>query len=65
MTRHIAISLYLNENDLEAFQSLLDMRDSVARAVAPTDDREQARIVDVLADISEEVAQYLARSTVL
>lgn len=57
MTRHITISLDLNENDYDAFQCLLNKKSVVAQVLAPADYREQARIIDVLDNISDGVTR--------
>lgn len=61
MTRHITISLDLNENDYDALQRLLNKKSTVAQALAPADYREQARIIDVLNSISGEVSKMLVQ----
>lgn len=61
LTRNFKISLDLNENDLEAIQTVLAKKTAVAKVVAPADCRLQARIVDVLDDISLELAQVLVQ----
>lgn len=62
MTRHLSFNLDLNENDLDALQSILKNPRKCAAAVAPNDVREQARIVDVLAEIAGAVAVAMGQS---
>ncbi|WP_312246351.1 hypothetical protein [Stutzerimonas nitrititolerans] len=52
MTRRLVLSLDLNENDLDALHALLDNPAVVAKAVASLDQREQVRIIDVLAQMA-------------
>lgn len=52
MTRRLVLTLDLNENDLDALHSLLNNPTAVAKAVAPLDHREQARIIDVLTEMA-------------
>jgi hypothetical protein len=59
MTRKITLNLDLNENDLDALQALLSSPAAVAKAIAPSDPREQIRIIDVLAEMAGGVAKAL------
>ncbi len=59
MTRRITLNLDLNENDLDALQAVLSNPASVAKAIAPSDPREQIRIVDVLAEMAEALPRRL------
>jgi hypothetical protein len=52
MTRRLVLSLDLNENDLDALHALLDNPAVVAKAVASLDQREQVRIIDVIAQMA-------------
>lgn len=52
MTLRLVLNLDLNENDLDALHSLSNYPTAVAKAVAPLDHREQARIIDVLTEIA-------------
>lgn len=63
MTMRLTLNLDLNANDLEALCSLVDYPKAVAAAAAPHDPREQARIVDVLAEIKSQIiiTNYEAR----
>lgn len=56
MTTRIAFSLDLNENDRDALRTLLDHPEAVAKAAAPSDAREQARIIDLLAEIKAQLS---------
>jgi hypothetical protein len=62
MTRKITLNLDLNENDLDALQAVLSSPAAVARAIAPSDPREQIRIVDVLAEMAGGVAKALGHA---
>jgi hypothetical protein len=62
MTRKITLNLDLNENDLDALQAVLSSPAAVAKAIAPSDPREQIRIVDVLAEMAGGVAEALAHA---
>jgi hypothetical protein len=62
MTRKITLNLDLNENDLDALQAVLSSPAAVARAIAPSDPREQIRIVDVLAEMAGGVAEALGHA---
>lgn len=62
MTRRITLNLDLNENDLEALMAVLASPAAVAKAVAPSDPREQIRIVDVLAEMAGGVAEALGHA---
>lgn len=62
MTRKITLNLDLNENDLDALQAVLSRPAAVAKAIAPSDPREQVRIVDVLAEMAGEVAKALGHA---
>ncbi|WP_017245124.1 hypothetical protein [Stutzerimonas stutzeri] len=62
MTRKITLNLDLNENDLDALQVLLSSPAAVAKAIAPSDLREQIRIIDVLAEMASGVAEALGRA---
>ncbi|MBI3907521.1 MAG: hypothetical protein HY309_19125 [Pseudomonas fluorescens] len=62
MTKRISFSLDLNENDLDALQTILKNPRKCAAAVAPCDVREQARIIDVLAEIAGAVAVAMGQS---
>lgn len=55
MTTRTAFDLDLNENDLDALRTLLDQSVAVAKAAAPSDPREQARIIDLLAEIKAQL----------
>lgn len=63
MTRKITLNLDLNENDLDALQAVLSSPATVAKAIAPSDPREQIRIVDVLAEMAGGVAKVLCHAT--
>ncbi len=56
MTVRTTFSLDLNANDLDALQTLVDHPKAVAAAATPHDPREQARIIDVLAEIKSQIA---------
>ena len=56
MTKRLSFSLDLNANDFDALQAVLANPRVVAAAVAPGDPWENARIVDVLVEMSESVA---------
>lgn len=62
MTRKITLNLDLNENDLDALQAVLSSPATVAKAIAPSDPREQIRIVDVLAEMTGGVAKALCHA---
>lgn len=62
MTRKITLNLDLNENDLDALQAVLSSPAAVAKAIAPSDPREQIRIVDVLAEMAGGVAKALGHA---
>ncbi|WP_313313565.1 hypothetical protein [Stutzerimonas nitrititolerans] len=62
MTRKITLNLDLNENDLDALQAVLSSPATVAKAIAPSDPREQIRIVDVLAEMAGGVAKVLCHA---
>ncbi|HBO1819676.1 hypothetical protein N5I19_04590 [Pseudomonas chengduensis] len=62
MTRKITLNLDLNENDLDALQAVLSRPAAVAKAIAPSDPREQVRIVDVLAEMAGGVAKALGHA---
>nr|WP_298139187.1 hypothetical protein [uncultured Pseudomonas sp.] len=64
MTRKITLNLDLNENDLDALQAVLSSPAAVAKAIAPSDPREQIRIVDVLAEMAGGVAKALGHAMV-
>lgn len=55
MTTRTAFALDLNENDRDALRTLLDHPVAVAKAAAPSDPREQARIIDLLAEIKAQL----------
>lgn len=55
MTTRTAFALDLNENDRDALRTLLDHPVAVANAAAPSDPREQARIIDLLAEIKAQL----------
>lgn len=55
MTTRTTLSLDLNENDRDALRTLLDHPEAVAQAAAPRDPREQARIIDLLAEIKAQL----------
>jgi hypothetical protein len=48
--------LDLNENDRDALHILLDQPTAVAQAAAPNDPREQARIIDLLAELKAQLS---------
>ncbi|WP_312246993.1 hypothetical protein [Stutzerimonas nitrititolerans] len=56
MTTRTAFALDLNENDRDALRTLLDHPVAVAKAAAPSDPREQARIIDLLAEIKAQLS---------
>lgn len=58
MTIQIKLSLDLNANDIDALRTLVDHPEAVAAAAAPHDPREQARIIDVLAEIKSQLTEY-------
>ena len=62
MTRKITLNLDLNENDLDALQALLSSPAAVAKAIAPSDPREQIRIIDVLAEMAGGVTKALGHA---
>lgn len=62
MTRKITLNLDLNENDLDALQAVLSRPAAVAKAIAPSDPREQVRIVDVLDEMAGGVAKALGHA---
>lgn len=55
MTVRTTFVLDLNENDRDALQALLDQPLAVAQAAAPRDPRVQARIIDLLAEITDQL----------
>jgi len=55
MTVRTTFSLDLNANDRDALRTLLERAEAVALAAAPRDPREQARIVDLLAEIKAQL----------
>ncbi len=55
MTVRTTFSLDLNANDRDALQTLLERAEAVAQAAAPRDPREQARIIDLLAEIKAQL----------
>lgn len=55
MTVRITFALDLNENDRDALRTLLERAETAAKAAAPHDPREQARIIDVLAEIKAQL----------
>lgn len=55
MTVRTTFALDLNENDRDALRTLLERAEAVARAAAPRDPREQARIIDLLAEINAQL----------
>lgn len=55
MTVRTTFSLDLNANDLDALRTLLERAEAVAQAAAPRDPREQARIIDLLAEIRAQL----------
>ncbi len=55
MTVRTTFSLDLNANDRDALRTLLERAEAVAQAAAPRDPREQARIVDLLAEIKAQL----------
>ncbi|WP_394234476.1 hypothetical protein [Pseudomonas anguilliseptica] len=62
MTRKITLNLDLNENDLDALQAVLSSPAAVAKAISPSDPREQIRIIDVLAEMAGGVAKALGHA---
>ncbi|MFN9528351.1 MAG: hypothetical protein ACK561_06700 [Pseudomonadaceae bacterium] len=57
MTRKITLNLDLNENDLDALQAVLCSPAAIAKAIAPSDPREQIRIIDVLTEMAGGLAK--------
>lgn len=55
MTVRTTFSLDLNANDLDALRTLLERAEAVVQAAAPRDPREQARIIDLLAEIKAQL----------
>ncbi|WP_170977503.1 hypothetical protein [Pseudomonas asiatica] len=55
MTARTAFALDLNENDRDALRTLLDHPEAVAKAAAPSDPRQQARIIDLLAEMKTQL----------
>lgn len=55
MTVRTTFSLDLNANDRDALRTLLERAEAVAQAAAPRDPREQARIIDLLAEIKAQL----------
>lgn len=55
MTIRTTFTLDLNENDGDALRTLLERAEAVALAAAPHDPREQARIIDLLAEIKAQL----------
>lgn len=55
MTVRTTFALDLNENDRDALRTLLERAEAVAQAAAPRDPREQARIIDLLAEIKAQL----------
>ncbi|MFI8381995.1 hypothetical protein [Pseudomonas sp. NPDC079086] len=55
MTSRTIFALDLNENDRDALRTLLDHPEEVAKAAAPRDPREQARIIDLLVEIKAQL----------
>lgn len=55
MTSRTTFALDLNENDRDALRTLLDHPEAVAKAAAPRDPREQARIIDLLDEIKAQL----------
>lgn len=56
MTVRTTFSLDLNANDLDALRTLLDRAEAIAQAAAPRDPREQARIIDLLAEMKAQLS---------
>ncbi|WP_185966335.1 hypothetical protein [Ectopseudomonas mendocina] len=56
MTVRTTFSLDLNANDLDALRTLLERAEAVAQAAAPRDPREQARIIDLLAEMKAQLS---------
>ncbi len=56
MTVRTTFSLDLNANDLDALRTLLERAEAVAQAAAPLDPREQARIIDLLAEMKAQLS---------
>ncbi len=56
MTVRTTFALDLNANDLDALRTLLERAEAVAQAAAPRDPREQARIIDLLAEIKAQLS---------
>lgn len=55
MTVRTTFILDLNANDRDALRTLLERAEAVALAAAPRDPREQARIIDLLAEIKAQL----------
>ncbi|GLX13655.1 hypothetical protein Pstr01_18940 [Pseudomonas straminea] len=55
MTVRTTFALDLNENDRDALRTLLEQPEAVAKAAAPADPREQARIIDLLVEIKAQL----------
>lgn len=55
MTVRTTFALDLNQNDRDALRTLLERAEAVAQAAAPRDPREQARIIDLLAEIKAQL----------
>jgi hypothetical protein len=55
MTVRTTFILDLNANDRDALRTLLERAEAVAQAAAPRDPREQARIIDLLAEIKAQL----------
>lgn len=55
MTTRTAFALDLNENDRDALRTLLDHPEAVAKAAAPSDPRQQSRIIDLLAEMKTQL----------